>query len=498
MELLLQYPRPRKDEWIGSWIFRTARANEISLKQLFEHFEWTDTTDFPDEKRLLQLANVTRQPASRLEQMLKPQGTLIEFTGRMGGATIHTFMGIRFVQVCPICLSEDQVPHFRLSWLMRETFACPVHQTMMFDACPHCDARIMPRGARLVTNRREVDRNSRLQDDLRRCSQCYRDLGDPKRPLPALTRRLDVPAEKVNKQLSPTALEWSTLVEATRRLVDHDGLYQMLDLHTLTLRFGKVPLLPASRRQYATDHHFGRELMSDVLLGPRSENILTVHTRMRALGLWLSAIHTSPGMTNVSSARLFRMWIAEHLVNATEVGLLRKWPVVVNALLDVEEHKINDPRPVSQSETVLLQTQEWEVMSAGLHDTLSWGGIEKGKRQVSHQDVIQGFLWSLANNAGGEALARKGYADFAITRRWVALWADDGRLGIALGLLYRNMMQARKDIFLSPAEDPDSWHARTATIFLSNGMIELLRTVHPTLHRELLDRLVRRIAQARA
>ena len=324
MDLFPQYPGPRKDEWIGSWIFRTARANEISLEQLFEHLEWIDTTDFPDQSRLLQLASATRQPVTRLEQMLKPEGALIESTGRGGGATIYAFMGILFVQICPICLSTDQVPHFRLSWLRRETLACPVHQTMMFDACPHCDARIMPRGFRYVTNRRDVDKDSRLQDDLRRCGQCNRDLGDARRPLPALSCLLDVPAKKVNKHLSPTAIEWTALVEATRRLVSHDGLYQLLDLHTLTLRFDKVSLFSSSRRQHTADHRFGKELMTDVLLAYRTEDTGAVQTRMQAFGMWLLAIRTtgSPGPAASISTRLFRFWIADFLVNATEEGRL--------------------------------------------------------------------------------------------------------------------------------------------------------------------------------
>lgn len=47
---------------------------------------------------------------------------------------------------CPVCLNEDKVPHFRLSWRFAFNYACHKHETRLIDQCPACGVAPWPGG----------------------------------------------------------------------------------------------------------------------------------------------------------------------------------------------------------------------------------------------------------------------------------------------------------------------------------------------------------------
>ena len=46
------------------------------------------------------------------------------------------------MQFCPVCLSEDPVPYYRLAWRLALYTFCPRHQNLMCDRCPYCHAPV--------------------------------------------------------------------------------------------------------------------------------------------------------------------------------------------------------------------------------------------------------------------------------------------------------------------------------------------------------------------
>lgn len=60
---------------------------------------------------------------------------------RMGSATAAC--GPMF---CPLCLSEDDIPYYRLSWRLAFITHCEKHQTRLLDRCPRCDCAPWPAG----------------------------------------------------------------------------------------------------------------------------------------------------------------------------------------------------------------------------------------------------------------------------------------------------------------------------------------------------------------
>ncbi len=67
---------------------------------------------------------------------------------------------------CPVCL--DQSRHFDKHWRMSFWTVCPEHSLLLLDACPHCDAPVVPHRQKL---------------DICRCDQCHQLLTDrPSRP----------------------------------------------------------------------------------------------------------------------------------------------------------------------------------------------------------------------------------------------------------------------------------------------------------------------------
>lgn len=74
------------------------------------------------------------------------------------------------LQYCPLCLSEDKEPYFRLHWRLAFVTACERHERELDDQCPKCGGPIVPRLADTL------DRASARSPDLARCYRCRSDL----------------------------------------------------------------------------------------------------------------------------------------------------------------------------------------------------------------------------------------------------------------------------------------------------------------------------------
>ena len=46
-------------------------------------------------------------------------------------------------QLCPVCLSEDRPPYYRVQWRLAWHTACATHACLLHDRCPECESPIM-------------------------------------------------------------------------------------------------------------------------------------------------------------------------------------------------------------------------------------------------------------------------------------------------------------------------------------------------------------------
>ena len=47
------------------------------------------------------------------------------------------------MQFCPLCLAQDEFPYYRRSWRLALSTFCTVHDTMLHECCPKCQAPVM-------------------------------------------------------------------------------------------------------------------------------------------------------------------------------------------------------------------------------------------------------------------------------------------------------------------------------------------------------------------
>lgn len=53
-------------------------------------------------------------------------------------------------QVCPQCLATDEEPYLRKTWRLATSVACLRHRCQLLDACPYCEAPIVPHRSPLL------------------------------------------------------------------------------------------------------------------------------------------------------------------------------------------------------------------------------------------------------------------------------------------------------------------------------------------------------------
>jgi hypothetical protein len=180
------HPQPLRDEIFSSWLCRIAAANGMKLHtlevQLWGRTKqiWTRDIDRSiDEETLSLVASLCGTPiAVARETCLRSfEGRLFEVLNTKGNSdwvlpagVFHRVRRRPHMQYCPLCLANDQVPYFRKQWRTAITTFCVVHNVMLRDRCPACQAPVM-------FYRQEMgDRWAMPDHHLSRCSTCSFDL----------------------------------------------------------------------------------------------------------------------------------------------------------------------------------------------------------------------------------------------------------------------------------------------------------------------------------
>ncbi|PJG65500.1 TniQ family protein [Acinetobacter seifertii] len=185
------HPKPCSDELLSSWMLRLAHANSIKAHTLYSSY-------FGHDKQIWNRDIDVLAPEWLIHGLMELSGatfqevyatTLKKYEGYVYDHIIvrtnthlllsqgiyHRLRRLHGLQYCPSCLAENHIPYFRSVWRLAFYTVCPLHNCLLRDSCPNCDAPIIIfRGD--IGYKNEVTRHS-----VRLCHQCLTDLTKEKK-----------------------------------------------------------------------------------------------------------------------------------------------------------------------------------------------------------------------------------------------------------------------------------------------------------------------------
>jgi hypothetical protein len=152
--------RPAPGELLSSWLHRLAHANGAPPRYFGAVLgvageTWSAQLDrhLPDAVRrlLLDHTSICSEEIDGLCLANSPLSTLrLRLRTRPQDAGTSTAQSC-WLQFCPTCLREDEVPYFRRSWTLATRVSCFRHGCRLRDRCPSCGQGLAPfRRDRLV------------------------------------------------------------------------------------------------------------------------------------------------------------------------------------------------------------------------------------------------------------------------------------------------------------------------------------------------------------
>lgn len=161
------YLPPAEDELLSSYLVRRAHCQGLSphrftTRGLPGTAIWTRDIDASlAAPAIATVANYLRLSEIAIKSMTlydwvgceKPSGLVWGLFRRWVNAVgvYHRLRRRHGLQFCPDCLAVT--PSFRRSWRLAFAFACPVHGVLLHDACPRCDAPVVPHRRKLDVTR---------------------------------------------------------------------------------------------------------------------------------------------------------------------------------------------------------------------------------------------------------------------------------------------------------------------------------------------------------
>jgi hypothetical protein len=170
---LINVPRIMLFESPASWISRAALSQGTAMKEMAAYLGIPAKTDVD-----LMTSQVTWTKIAK-RCGLDPQS--FDFVVHMmSGLKSIDPSGSRYLlrsssraryRFCPECLRDQAIKHFELHWRFNAWRWCPLHNCLMEEACPHCNAKV-----RLPGNMLNAGPKTEGVALLSRCLRCGRDL----------------------------------------------------------------------------------------------------------------------------------------------------------------------------------------------------------------------------------------------------------------------------------------------------------------------------------
>lgn len=141
---LYRCPPKLASEAISSWIYRIAASYSWSPAAISKLVGGTlnpAALDFAISKEIMRrIATVAVCSATVFTSPLVRGMSALKRTHLRH--LIYDTHGLPRYRFCPICLSEDEVPHIRLHWRLATTILCEHHKVLLTDRCPSCLSRV--------------------------------------------------------------------------------------------------------------------------------------------------------------------------------------------------------------------------------------------------------------------------------------------------------------------------------------------------------------------
>lgn len=177
--------RPAPGELLSSWLHRVAHANGVPPRYFGAVLgaageAWSAQLDrhLPEAVRRILLDNTSICP-EELDGLCLGHSQLSVLRLRLWTKAAETSTAQScWLQFCPTCLREDEVPYFRRSWTLATRLSCFRHGCRLRDRCPSCGQGLAPfRQTRLVPQQH--------------CAFCDAPLAKPTGPASPGARRLE-------------------------------------------------------------------------------------------------------------------------------------------------------------------------------------------------------------------------------------------------------------------------------------------------------------------
>jgi len=484
MRLLLR-PPPLPDEWIGSWLQRLAIANRLPLIRLLTLLDLPHTLQ-PDQTSLERLAKVSVTPMEDLVSMVLTPDQALTSVGV--AHNVRPFLGLRFLQACPLCLKDDQQPYVRKAWLTRTAVACSVHGGPLIDRCPHCRRPVQLFRLRPPARRSGVLRVSRWtpfsQDS---CFSCRKPLTTSPSKMTPLPPDPILPTQFEGRLVAPS--NWQSFTEALSLMIHAFGVVDLVhvdgDQLTRIQRPNSDwynPLLPVPWSAMGpVERRFQAErILRLALTTQQGEDLRAALSRLS----W-SIRGSFPANAMASSPRWrYLDWLTQRLVHTPPEDLLYRWPTLASFLSATVVGK--DPlRAKSTLEEYRLTDEQWLLIDEDL-------AVNRAQDDVgppeARRNALEGYMYKLITRIGWSQLP----VTYAANRRereylefWIMGWKQHRRLRQPLERLYRHLMQNHSDL-LAIQTSSEVWHRQTARFFLADEVIHLLLDLESPLADEIL------------
>lgn len=179
--------KPAPGELLSSWLHRLAHANGVPPRYFGAVLgatgeAWSAQLDryLPEAVRRLLLDHTSICPEELDGLCLGPSQLSVlrlRLRSRPLDAGTSTAQST-WLQYCPVCLRDDEVPYFRRSWTLATRVSCFHHGCRLRDRCPSCGQGLTPfKQARIVSQQN--------------CASCDAPLTKPTGPVSPGTRRLE-------------------------------------------------------------------------------------------------------------------------------------------------------------------------------------------------------------------------------------------------------------------------------------------------------------------
>lgn len=137
-------PRVERFEALSSWIGRLALSQGTTLRDLSRHFGLDYQGDIDLLSSPEQQDHVLRACGLEQDELDIPRRVFenLRRVASDGGQFMATIKGRPRYRFCAECLRDQPNPFFPLHWRFVAWRACPDHDCLLEDQCPHCGAAI--------------------------------------------------------------------------------------------------------------------------------------------------------------------------------------------------------------------------------------------------------------------------------------------------------------------------------------------------------------------